>query len=176
MEDLLGKVVRTASGVEVSTPTVRNFYRCLEVYRGEIHRIRTFIAEHGNKVEPELLITFFLATPEDKRLEYVLGSRTDMEERARAWIPFIVPLASAINGRLRPLDEVVVFAPEDDDEVDDAVAMVLRAADCYHIDPMAVMDWPLGLFLDVTKAFSKPPRTPGKIASAEPNSIQGIVG
>jgi hypothetical protein len=64
----------------------------------------------------------------------------------------LVPLAARIDEMLGPPDA----EPGEEGDVEAGVLYVLGIAERLKIDPMVVMDWPLGLFLDATQAFSRP--------------------
>jgi len=158
--DLLGKRERTDSGVEVQAPTVRSFFRALEVFGTEIAIVRQAAAALPEGIAPEIAVAPFLVSPEDGRLAYVLeGLVADSDYLDAAIVPtivrFVKPLAARINALLGPADAESM--PQDDD-VDPGVLLVLGCAERYKIDPMIVMHWPLGLFLDVIHANSRPPK------------------
>ena len=169
VSDLLGKRARTASGAEVAAPTVRSFFRALEVFGAEIGIVREASRKVPGGLSPDIAIAPFLTAPSDGRLAYVLdGPPFDMEGAARSWVPFILPLAGRIDALLGEPGE----AGGDDSDVDSATLLILGCAERFHIDPMAVMDWPLGLFLDVVQAFSRPPKAQG----SEQGEIVGGMG
>jgi hypothetical protein len=176
ISDLLGKRARTASGVEVATPTVRSFFRALEVFHGEIAAVRSAARNLEGKLSVDLALSPFLATPEDGRLEYVLGGLADrpgidIVGVAHAVAAMVIPLAGKIDGLLGDPDADVVL---EDDDVGSDVLLILGCAERLKIDPMAVMDWPLGLFLDATTAFSRPPKSGGGDGPAPDLSAMGI--
>lgn len=163
VSDLLGKRLRTASGAEVAAPTVRSFFRALEVFGAEIGIVREACRKVPGGIAPDIALAPFLVTPQDGRLAYVTdGPPLDLAGAARSWVPFILPLA----GRIDALLGEPGGAGGDDSDVDSATLLILGCAERFHIDPMAVMDWPLGLFLDVVQAFSRPPKTQGTEQSA----------
>jgi hypothetical protein len=176
ISDLLGKRARTASGVEVATPTVRSFFRALEVFQGEIAGVRSASRKIPGTLSLDLAIAPFIATPEDGRLQYVLGDLVDrpgidVVGAARSIAPMVLPLARLIDGMLSDPDADVLL---EDDDVDAAVLMILGCSERLKIDPMLVMDWPLGLFLDATTAFSRPPKSGGGDGPAPDLSAMGI--
>lgn len=159
LTDLLGKRARTASGVEVATPTVRSFFRALEVFGAEIGIVRSAAREAPNGLSLDIALSPFIIDLKDGRLEYVLEGLAPFGEQgpgpiAVAAATMVAPLAPRIDALLGvPGSE---SSDEDTEDVESGVLLVLGCAERFHIDPMAVMDWPLGLFLDSIKAFSRP--------------------
>lgn len=155
LRDLLGKRVRTASGTEVGAPTVRAFFRALEVFGGEIAAVRLASKQLGGKLTADQAAAPFLVGLEDGRLRYVLEglfSGDDLTGAGYAVAAQVAPMAWRIDQILGDPDAEVL----EDDDVDGGVLYILGIAERLHIDPMAVMDWPLGLFLDAQLAFSRP--------------------
>jgi hypothetical protein len=156
VSDLLGKRVRTVSGVEVSAPTVRAFFRALEVYGGEIAAVRAAARQIEGRLSVDLAIAPFLMDPNDGRLAYVLEGLVKpafyTEGVAMVMGAMVQPLAGRIDEMLGPPEA----EPGEEGDVEAGVLYVLGVAERLKIDPMAVMDWPLGLFLDATQAFSGP--------------------
>lgn len=152
ISDLLGRRARTGSGVEVSAPTVRTFFRALEVYGVEIGLVREASRSVPGGIGVDVAVSLFVATPEDGRLEYVIG--TSDTAAARLFAEMVVPLAARIDALLSPPDAEIV----EDDVIDGPTALILGFAERFKIDPMAVLDWPLGLFLDARLALTRPPK------------------
>jgi hypothetical protein len=161
--DLLGKRARTASGVEVSAPTVRSFFRALEVFGGEVGAVRAAARKIDGRLSIDQAAAVFLLDEDTKRLAYVLEGLAPeayylhaarVHEVARVVAEMVAPLASRIDRFLGDPDAAI--EDEDDIDVDGAILYVLGTAERLHIDPMVILDWPLGVFLDVTWAFSRP--------------------
>jgi len=160
LADLLGKRERTASGAEVSAPTVRTFFRALEVFGTEIGIVREASRSVADGLPLDIALAPFLVNPEDGRLAYVLEGLWKPEdgaalvEVAKAAARFVEPVAGRVDGMLGvPGGEV-----EETEDVEAGVLLVFGCAERFKIDPLAVMDWPLGMFLDAIQAFSRPPR------------------
>jgi hypothetical protein len=164
ISDLLGKRARTASGVEVSAPTVRSFFRALDVFGAEIAAMRSTahkIEDISWTMPVAEAIAPFVKNTRDGRLEYVLdGLATpagmDPLGVALAVAERIAPFARRIDRLLSDPD--AAFVPADDDEVDQSVLSIIRIAEQYKIDPMTIFDWPLALYVDVWQALSRPAR------------------
>lgn len=160
LADLLGKRVRTGAGVYVAAPTVRTLFRALEVFGAEIGVVREAARKMPGGIPVDLALAPFLISPEDGRLRYVLdglwapGFDAPMVDIAKAAAQLVAPLAGRLDGLLGVPGE----EGEPGDDVDSAVLLILGCAERFHIDPMAVMDWPMGLFLDAVRAFSRPDR------------------
>lgn len=175
LSDLLGKKTRTVSGVDVGAPTVRQFFRALEVFGTEIGIIREAARQIPGGLLLEVAVAPFLVSPDDGRLKYVLD-RPGWEnaDAVHAVALFVAPLAARIDGLLGVPGE----GGEDTEDIESGVLLVLGCAERFHIDPMVVMDWPLGLFLDVVNAFSRPPsrRSSGidLVGSIPPTHIPGL--
>ncbi len=158
--DLLGKRVRTVSGVEVAAPTVRAFFRALEVFGGEIGAVRAAARQIEGKLSVELAIAPFLMDPNDGRLAYVLEGLVTpafyTEQVALVVGSLMQPLARRIDDMLGPPE----VEPGEEGDVEAGVLYVLGVSERLKINPMEIMDWPLGLFLDATQAFSRPSGEP----------------
>jgi hypothetical protein len=148
--------------VEVSAPTVRSFFRALEVFGGEIGAVRVAALKIDGHLTVDRAVVPFLTDDDTQRLSYVLERlvphdtyamhASRLHEVARVVAQMVAPLASRID---RFLGDPEADHDEDED-VDGAMLYVLGTAERLHIDPMVILDWPLGVFLDVTWAFSRP--------------------
>ncbi len=152
LADLLGDKVRTGTGTEVSVPTVRAFFRACRVFGVEIGAVRRAASRVPGGLGVAAGVSPFLLTPDDGRLAYVLdgiavGSPVDLRAAALAVATFVAPLAPQIEELLAPAGEAVEL------EVDPGVRLVLSVAERIGVDPLRVMDWPLGLFLDAWLSF-----------------------
>ena len=139
----------------MSVPTVRTFFRALENFGGEIAAVRSASRKIEGRLTVDQAASPFVASVEDGRLAYVLEGLVDHDlvGAAYAVAEMIKPIASRIDDLLGDPD---VEVREDESDVDTGTLLVLGCAERLHIDPMVIMDWPLGFFLDVTVAFSRP--------------------
>jgi hypothetical protein len=150
LADLLRDRVRTASGVEVQPPTVRAFFRALRVFGDEVSSIREAATRLPGGVSLQVAAATFMITPQDGRLAYVLDGLVSPESKepiseALAVARFIEPLVPQLVKLFSPSGD----GDEPDHDVDPGVSRVVAVAKWQGVDPLAVMDWPLGLFLDV---------------------------
>lgn len=161
LADLLGIRARTASGAEVKAPTVRAFLRALAALGEEIHTFREAIAEAPEgRLRPEVVVDGLLAMiaeRPDKPLEFVLEGlvpldRLHGESAAREVVMVVLsligPSLAAMERLLKPIESDDELIPDEDDDVDPSSRRVLAVARAHHLDPMAVLEWPLGLYLD----------------------------
>lgn len=183
LSDLLGERIRTKSGVVVSPPTVRSFFRALKVFGAEISSVRA--AAHDPLLpcglDAEVAVSAFLGDPDDGRLAYVLeGIATgpdplNVVEAAMAIAAFVAPLAEQ-------LDTLIGSGAEPSHEdgesaIDPGVGRVfLIAKHCGGIDPMTVMNWPLGTFIDANEIYLPDAmKTSGRAAAALTDLIPTVV-
>lgn len=161
LSDLTGRRERTASGVEVSAPTVRSFYRALEVFGAEIALVRQAARSIEGPISADVAIAPFLITPDDGRLAYVLEGLAQpfvsggVEQIARCAASFLVPIAAQIDALL---GDPEATGDDSDEDVSPGVLLVFGVAERWRCTPMEVMDAPLGVFLDAVAAYSRPPR------------------
>jgi hypothetical protein len=128
------------------------------VFGAEIGIVREACRKVPGGIAPDIALSPFLVSPLDGRLAYVLDGVTfDLAGAARA----IAPVVARLAGRIDALLGYPGAEADQDGDVDPAVLLVLGCAERFKIDPMAVMDWPLGLFLDVVQAFSRSPMAGG---------------
>jgi len=157
--DLLGKKIKTVSGAEVSAPTVRSFFRALEVFGAEIGIVRSAISQVPGGISPDIAVAPFLVSPEDGRLSYVIEGLclpgADYVEVVNALATSLLPLLGRIDAMLGESEPQEQSYEQED--VDAAVLLVFGCAERFHISPSEVMGWPLGMFLDCIQAFSRPP-------------------
>ena len=160
MSDLLWTKPRVVGGVLVAPPTVRSFFRALEVFGAEIGAVREARSRLEEPLSRDAMLTPFLVTVDDGRLDYVLedmlqpwpggGLRPEGELRKAVDAALLV-----LGPNLARLDELLGEpSAEISEEASggDDVLYVLGCADRYHLDPRVVLDWPIGLFLDVIEA------------------------
>ena len=172
MADLLWTKPRKVGGVLVVPPTVRSFFRALEVFGAEIGAVREARSKIEGEIGLDVALAPFLVPTARERLLYVLEdvipgwtepSEDDLKEAARATVAILGGNLARIDALLgEPSVEIVAEPGAGDD-----VMYVLGCADRYHLDPRVVMDWPVGLFLDVVDAFSAPPVTPEERSAGE---------
>jgi len=157
MSDLLWTKPRVVGGVLLRPPTVRSFFRALEKFGPEIGAIRQARAQLTTPLSFDVGLSPFIAAVGESRVDYVLedvlppwqgeGYRpsSDLPAAIRA-------LAEVLGKDLLRLDELLGDPGVDITEetaAGDDVLYVLGCAERFKIDPRAVLDWPLGLFLDV---------------------------
>ena len=165
IDDLLWTKPRTVDGMEIlRPPTVRAFFRALAAYGREIGSLRKasrHLAATGG-LDPEIAVSAFLYLPDDERFAYVLedvvpdrGFPYTAEERRR----YLLAIVGVLGPNVARLD-ALFGDPEAErplrESVGDDSLLVFGCAERFHVDPRSVMDWPLGTFLDVVEAFSKP--------------------
>ncbi len=157
--DFVGTGVLLRSGVEIKLPTVRAFFRAMQVYGKEIHMVRESIRRSPTgSIRAEIVASLFVARPGD--LVYVLEGLVPKEslltdEAAQnvvlGYIALLQPHFPALDGMIGPgTDET----PQD---VDAASQRILRLAKSFPIDPMLIPNWPLGVFIDAWNEFSRKP-------------------
>ncbi len=143
-------------------PTTRAFFRALKVFSAEIGALRLAARQVDGPLSEDLAIVPFLIGSDDNRLEYVLEdytAATDRSEMVRSVAAYVAPLASRIDALLSPPEGAEWDGGEaSTDDVDPGVLLIFGCAERFHIDPQAVLDWPLGMFLDCIAAFSRPDR------------------
>lgn len=172
MADLLWTKPRMVGGVLVAPPTVRSLFRAFEVFGAEIGAVREARSKIGDSLSVDVAVSPFLVPDARDRLLYVLedslcgaGDVSDdaLHATTRSVVGVLGPNLPRIEALLGdPTLEIVAEPGAGDD-----VLYILGCADKYHIDPRTVMDWPLGLFLDVVDAFSAPPQRPQDAAASE---------
>jgi hypothetical protein len=172
MADLLWTKPREVGGVRLAPPTVRSFFRALEVFGAEIGAVREARSKIAGEISPDVALAPFLVTTAHERLRYVLEdvladwtepTEADLQAAARATV-------AILGGNLARIDALLGGATveiEPSQGAGDDVLYVLGCADRFHLDPRVVMDWPVGLFLDVVEAFSSPPGSPEDRAAGE---------
>jgi len=161
MSDLLWTKPRKVGGVLMAPPTVRSFFRALEVFGAEIGAVREVRTKIEGEISVDVALAPFLVPTASDRLRYVLEdvlaewtepTEADLHAAARATVDVLGSNLGRINALLgEPSVEIIAEPGAGDD-----VMYVLGCADRYHLDPRVVMDWPVGLFLDVVDAFSAP--------------------
>jgi hypothetical protein len=159
--DFVGTSVSIRPGGEIRLPTVRAFFRALQVFGPEIETVRAAIRQSPDKgLRAEIAVAPFIAGLEDKRLIYVFEGLADAkrfrtEEDARnivlGYVALLAPHFDALDELLTPSAE---DEPRGADEVDPGAQRIFALAERIGIDPMTIVDWPLGVFLDALKHFS----------------------
>jgi hypothetical protein len=162
MADLLWTKPREVGGVLLAPPTVRSFFRALEVFGAEIGAVREARSKVEGALSLDVALSPFLVPAAQERLRYVLEdvittwtepSEADLHAAARGAVEILGSNLARIEALLgEPAAEIIPQEGAGDD-----VLYILGCADKYHIDPRTVMDWPVGLFLDVVDAFTRHP-------------------
>ena len=152
-----------------AVPTVRAFFRALAVFGPEVRIARELCREVPDGLDMTLVIAPFLATPGDKRLEFVLEGCT---------LPPEVGIAAIVESLTR-LDHILGAPGEPDegptDDVGPEVSLILACAERAHTDPMSVMDWPIGLFIDsISRSLGGRSAPSGQAAEVFEEIIPGI--
>ena len=157
LQDLLDERARTGSGAEVSLPTVRTFCLALKYFGSEIAALRAASKKIPGRFTVDQAITPFVATFGDGRLEKVLSglSSHDPVGTAYAVAGMVEPIAERID---ELLGDPEADYEQDSVDVDPMALYVMKCAkDVGGVDPIGVvMAWPIGFFLDVVRAFSRP--------------------
>ena len=163
MSDLLWTKPRLVGGVLLAPPTVRSFFRALEVFGEEIGAVREARSRIDEPLSAEAMLAPFLAHLEDGRLDYVLegilqewtgGGFRPEDELARSVRAVVIALGKNLPRLDELLGEPSIEISEETADGDD-VLYILGCADRYHLDPRVVLDWPIGLFLDVIDAGTR---------------------
>jgi len=162
ISDLLGIRARTASGVEVATPTVRSLLRALTTFQEEIGNVVAAIAQSPDgAISPEAAAAYFVASRTDGRLKFVLDGLVDpvvleRDSTTREAILALIAISGAnlrgVAALLKPHGEPTIASEADDTDplVRRLLLIGVRAG---GIDPVKVLDWPMGLFLDALREF-----------------------
>jgi len=183
--DFIGTGVSLRSGAEIKLPTVRAFFRALQVYGPEIAAVREAIRRSPDGgLRAEVAIAPFVATRTDARLVYVLeglvapGSlKTEAatQETLLGFVAVLAPNLAAINDLLGGDEDAE--APEPG-AIAPAVQRIFDLAERLKIDPMVIVGWPLGVFLDALEHYSRKPdgSTDQSFPASEPPPALHIAG
>jgi hypothetical protein len=142
------------------------------VFGAEIGAVREARSQVDGVMGVDVALAPFLVPSAAERLRYVLEdvladwtepTEADLHAAARATVEVLGANLARIDALLGgPTTEIVAEPGAGDD-----VMYVLGCADRYHLDPRVVLDWPVGLFLDVVDAFSGPPEKPQDRTASE---------
>jgi hypothetical protein len=150
--DLLGERVKVRDGW-VTTPTVRAFFRALKVFGAEIALVRRAARLTDGALTADAAASLFLASIGDGRLELVVdGIAPANAEGVAAVIEFLRPSLAKLDGQLLGDPEAELSEP---DVIDSGTLLIFAAAERAKCQPHAVMDWPLGVFVDYVIANSR---------------------
>lgn len=175
LRDLIGErrlVVVAGRRFIVRPPTVRTFYLALECFGSEIAIVRSAARKAEGGLSVAVAVAPFLTDPGHTRLarvlktcvEFPIGLEGDFERVLADDDATAMELAltvadmidvKGLDAMLTPPDAQRVEPGESDGPSDES-ALVFGCAERFHIDPMAVMEWPAGVFADVVAAFSRP--------------------
>ena len=168
------------SGVEIKLPTVRAFFRALQVYGREIYMVREAIRKSpSGTLRSEIAVALFLARPAD--LIYVLEGLAPKEALLTDDAAQTVALGfvALLAPHLSEIDTMLGRGDASEADVDAASQRILRLAKCFQIDPMTIPDWPLGVFIDAWNEFTRDDKTdtgPGLDAMVAPRPAVSIIG
>lgn len=190
--DLVGTGVSLRSGALLKLPTVRAFFRALQVFGPEIAAVRQAIKRSPDGgLRAEVAVSPFMATRTDGRVAYVLEgliapeafkTEAGTQEALLGLVALLAPNLDAVSELLGDPEDADGLEPGD---VDPGVQRVLALADRLKIDPMAIAAWPLGVFLDALAHYSAPAdRVPHyeqeergePVAAVDPLHIPGLGG
>ena len=149
----------------VRQPTVRTFFLALELFGLEIGAIRS-AAEKAGGMSRDVALALFLVEKGHARLGRLLATCVacevgDVPSAVASSNSIAMALVTAVAdsfdaSRLTAL----LGSPESggsEADVDDGSLLVIGCGERFHIDPFSsVMEWPVGVFCDVVKAFSRP--------------------
>jgi len=158
MSDLLWTKPRVVGGALLkSPPTVRSFFRALEVFGAEIGALREARARLEEPISSDAALSLFLSSIGDGRLDYVLedmlqewtgvGFRPE-EELTKSLSAVVTVLGKNLSRVDKLLGDPTVEITEETIDGDD-ILYILMCSDRFKCDPRDVLDWPLGLLLDV---------------------------
>jgi len=144
----------------VRPPTVRTYYLALHLFGRQIALIRELAAERPDGTVPAAAAISYLAI-HPEALRELLSTCVDGD---LSLLPGsdLSALAMAAIEQFSPAAAVELLGPPDSDaEVDSDAAqedgsfLILGAAERFHIDPSAVLEWPIDIFADVVLKYGE---------------------
>ena len=193
MFDLLWTKYREVGGVYIKPPTVRCFFRLLEAFPEELGALREARSrlEDGNDFTLDQMLAMFLGSPNADRLDWVLedvmiphpgpGFRPKADVKA-ALVAVCVAFADTIKRADALLGEPEGTLDEESIAGRDTFHL-LMVADRVHVDPLRVLDYPLGFFIDIidlvidaAKNSQRKPATSPASDGRTPVAIESVFG